>query len=267
MRATLLLARVFAAADCRGAPVPVYSPDGEPPDDLLALAAHLPMPDCAYLLPGDRPEVRFLTAESEVPFSTRSLLAAAAALARRTGATGPLTLYDRTGAPHEVSVRAGRYGVTSAKRGLLPVPSKLRSRTLAAARLTSEQAVVVAGGQDLVVVLASADEVRNAAVDLAAVRALPTRGVALTAPGEGGDDYVCRYSSPQSLIDEDTATASLHVSLAEYWSAETGSDQLSGRQLGPGGARVHSTVGDADVLVAGEVPITIEGHIALPALP
>lgn len=263
---------MFAAADCRGAPVPVYSPDGgDPPDDrdLLTLAAHLPVPDCAYLSLGARPKVRFLTAESEVPFSTRSLLAAAAALARHTGATGPLTLYDRTGAPHEVSVESGLYGVTSTRRGLQPVPDELRGRTLAAARCPAEPLAVVAGGQDLVVVLPSADQVRDATVDLAAVRALPTRGVALTAAvgGASKDHYVCRYFSPQSLIDEDTATASLHVSLAEFWSAETGLDRLRGRQIGPGGARVLSTVRDADVLVAGEVPVTIDGRIGLPALP
>jgi predicted PhzF superfamily epimerase YddE/YHI9 len=272
MRAALLLARVFAADDCLGAPVPVYSPDGSDPlddRDLLALAGHLPVPDCAFLTVGSRPEVRFLTAESEVAFSTRSLLAAAAALARQTGATGPLTLYDRTGEPHEVSVAAGLFGFTSSRRGLQPVPDELRRRTLAAARCPAEPFAVLAGGKDLIVVLPSADLVRDAAVDLAAVRALPTRGVALTAPaGEGAEDhYVCRYFSPQSLIDEDTATASLHVSLAELWSAETGLSRLRGRQVGPMGARALSTVRDTDVLVAGEVPVTISGHVGLPALP
>ncbi|HEX5726747.1 MAG TPA: PhzF family phenazine biosynthesis protein, partial [Longimicrobiaceae bacterium] len=71
---------------------------------------------------------------------------------------------------------------------------------------------------DYLVEVGSEAEVRALAPDLAALRALRTRGVIVTARAEtDGFDFVSRFFAPGVGIDEDPVTGSAHCTLAPYW--------------------------------------------------
>ena len=76
------------------------------------------------------------------------------------------------------------------------------------------------------VALSSAEAVRAYVPDLAAIAAVGSKALLLTAaaaPGSGAD-YVLRVFGPNVGIDEDPATGSAQCSAGPYWAAELGRD-------------------------------------------
>jgi PhzF family phenazine biosynthesis protein len=110
---------------------------------------------------------------------------------------------------------------------------------------------VLAGRDDLVVVVTAAASVRALVPDPAAVARLGHRGVIVTAAGDApGVDCVSRYFAPGSGIPEDPVTGSAHCTLAPLWAARTGRDQLVGHQASARGGTVAMRLeGDRVVLL------------------
>jgi len=116
---------------------------------------------------------------------------------------------------------------------------------------------------DLLVVLESEDDVRSLRPDLAALAAIDTRGVIVTAPGHEVD-YVSRFFAPRIGIAEDSATGSSHCTLAPYWAARLGQGALHDRQLSARGGEFWCEMADDRVRIAGHVCCYLEGTIAVP---
>ena len=95
--------------------------------------------------------------------------------------------------------------------------------------------------RDLIVVLATAAQVRAFVPDFTALRQLQDyHATILTAPlyapdGQSVIGYVLRYFAPNIGIDEDLATGSAQCSLAPYWLARSGTSRLQVQQLSAGG--------------------------------
>jgi predicted PhzF superfamily epimerase YddE/YHI9 len=108
--------------------------------------------------------------------------------------------------------------------------------------------------QDAVAVLSDAEAVLSFdphAVDLIA---LPGRGLAITAPGNGNDcDYVSRFFCPRYGVPEDPVTGSSHAIVARYWSEHLGKKHLVGHQLSSRGGVVHSKIQDEKTWIGGRI--------------
>jgi predicted PhzF superfamily epimerase YddE/YHI9 len=108
------------------------------------------------------------------------------------------------------------------------------------------------GRFDWLVQLKSERQVRELRPDLAAVAALDTRGVIVTASsGKPGSEYVCRFFAPSFGIPEDQATGSIASTLGPFWAERLGRTVLRARQLSPRGAEMQVEVRAGRVGIAG----------------
>ncbi|MET0357160.1 MAG: PhzF family phenazine biosynthesis protein [Cellvibrio sp.] len=87
-------------------------------------------------------------------------------------------------------------------------------------------------GEDIIVELATEDEVLNYLPEIDKLAKIETRGVIITAPGKNSDrDFVSRFFAPRAGINEDPVTGSAHCSLAVLWSKKLGTTSLRAEQL------------------------------------
>jgi len=114
-----------------------------------------------------------------------------------------------------------------------------------------------------VVVLGSAEVVRNMQPDISALATLGGHGVIITAPGGGVDDdvgFVSRFFAPQIGIDEDPVTGAAHTVTALYWARRLKKDVLSARQVSSrGGDMGCELVGDR-VRLSGRAVLFMKGE-------
>ena len=109
------------------------------------------------------------------------------------------------------------------------------------------------GTWDALIELPIAAQVRGLVPDLAALGALQTRGVIVTAEGDRpGIDFVSRVFAPNAGIAEDPVTGSAHCTLASYWSNRFGRTELVGEQASGRGGFVRVRLDDDRVGVAGQ---------------
>jgi PhzF family phenazine biosynthesis protein len=115
---------------------------------------------------------------------------------------------------------------------------------------------------DMLVVLGTADEVRNLSPDFSEIAKIETRGVIITARSDRPDaDFVSRFFGPQSGIAEDPVTGSSHCCLGPYWRSEFGRDELIGYQASKRGGYVAvRCVGDR-VILGGSAVTVVEGSL------
>lgn len=126
------------------------------------------------------------------------------------------------------------------------------------------KAALVMKSRDYLVVVEQAEQVRALSPDLAALAKLDAgRGTIVTAPGEGDVDYVCRMFLPSVGIDEDSATGSIHCTLAPYWAGRLGKGTLRARQLSARGGSMQSTIAGDRVKIAGKVRLYLQGTLEL----
>ncbi len=117
---------------------------------------------------------------------------------------------------------------------------------------------------DDVLLLDSEQTVRGLAPDLAAVAALPARGVVVTAPADdpaGGHDFVSRCFGPALGIPEDPVTGSAHTALAPYWAQRLGRAEVTGYQASARGGLVLCAVADGRVLLSGWAVTVLDGTL------
>jgi PhzF family phenazine biosynthesis protein len=108
-------------------------------------------------------------------------------------------------------------------------------------------------------VLTTADGLRNARPDFAAMRGLPVGGVIVTAESDQQQfDFMSRYFAPACGIDEDPVTGSAHCTLSEYWGPRLGKDRLRARQESSRGGQLDVVRSDGRVLLVGEAVTTAE---------
>ena len=109
----------------------------------------------------------------------------------------------------------------------------------------------------------SAQVLRALAPDMAAIARLDRDGVIVTAPGEGGHDFLSRYFAPAKGIAEDPVTGSAHCMLAPYWAKKLGKTEFRAFQASPrGGQVVCRLVGDR-IELEGSCVFYLEGQVEL----
>lgn len=116
------------------------------------------------------------------------------------------------------------------------------------------------GGEDALVVLKRASDVRLLQPDLALLRALPFRGLIVTAPGdEDGVDCVSRFFAPAAGIPEDPVTGSAHCLLAVYWGQCLGRRTLRGYQASTRTGVVDMELSGSRVILSGLAKTVLTG--------
>jgi predicted PhzF superfamily epimerase YddE/YHI9 len=109
------------------------------------------------------------------------------------------------------------------------------------------------GRWDSVVELGDAAQVRDLQPDLAAIAAVGTRCVIVTAAGDrAGVDCVSRVFAPNAGIAEDPVTGSAHCTLAVYWTDRLGPRTLVGEQASARGGIVRMRLHGDRVTLSGQ---------------
>jgi predicted PhzF superfamily epimerase YddE/YHI9 len=106
-------------------------------------------------------------------------------------------------------------------------------------------------------------EIAALAPDFPALARLDRPALIVTAPGEGGADFVSRVFAPALGIDEDPATGAAHCTLTPYWAARLGRTRLLARQLSRRGGALHCEFHGERVAIAGRARLYLEGTIAV----
>jgi len=91
-------------------------------------------------------------------------------------------------------------------------------------------------------------------------------GVILTLRGRAGEPeaFYSRYFAPWNGIPEDPVTGSSHTVLAPYWGGLLATRTMAARQVSPRGGRLHLSLQESSVRVAGGAVIVLRGSVSLP---
>jgi PhzF family phenazine biosynthesis protein len=114
---------------------------------------------------------------------------------------------------------------------------------------------------DLLVEVESEAEVRRLRPDHTALRALGTRGIMVTARGEGEHDVVSRFFAPGAGIDEDPVTGSAHCCLGPYWAGKLGKTTLVCYQASERGGTVRVRLAGDRVKLSGRAVTVMRGDL------
>ena len=126
--------------------------------------------------------------------------------------------------------------------------------------LGCEPVFVGSGASNLLVELASADEVRGLVPDQAWLMSLPDGLIATARSDVPGAEIVSRYFCPADGIPEDPVTGSAHCALAAYWAPRLG-HSFRAIQVSERGGVVDVDLRGDRVGVAGRAVTRVEGTL------
>jgi PhzF family phenazine biosynthesis protein len=249
--------RRFAGNPAAVCPLEAWLPDAT----LQAIAAENNLSETAFFVPADGGyELRWFTPRTEVDLCGHATLA-----------TGHVIFRFLEPELRQVTFRTRRAGVLAVSRqgdGLaMDFPARPAERVATpaglAAALGAEPAEVLALSRDYLAVFDGAEQVEALRPDFAALSRLDRFAVIVTAPGDGGADFVSRFFAPALGIDEDPVTGSAHCTLAPYWAGRLGKRRLRARQVSARGGDLDCELKGDRVVLAGQAALYLEGWITV----
>ncbi|WP_448190511.1 PhzF family phenazine biosynthesis protein [Azospirillum sp. sgz301742] len=260
MRLPIYQVDAFADAVFAGNPAAVVPLEAWLPDaTLLAIAAENNLAETAFFVrDGEACELRWFTPAVEVDLCGHATLATAFVIATVLEPGRQRFAFTTRQAGELTVTREGeRFTLDFPARP--PVPLDPHPDLLAA--LGGPAPAAVLGGRDYLVVYDDPAIVRGLTPDMARLAALDRFAVSVTAPGEGGVDFVSRFFAPAKGVPEDPVTGSAHCALIPYWAQRLGKTILSARQVSArGGNLACELVGDR-VKIGGTAVLYLEGVI------
>ncbi len=256
----------FTDRPFRGNPAGVCLPDAAHADDVAwmqSVAAELNHSETAFAVPSTNGDtdygLRWFTPVTEVDLCGHATLATAHMLfSQGIVASSRVRFATRSGI---LSATLDSEGVVLDVPALppreVPIPAELGSA------LGVEPVSVAAGGEDLLVEVASVAAVRAVDPDSAMIAAMPYRAVIVTAAGTGRADFVSRVFAPAVGIDEDPVTGSAHCVLAPYWAPRLDRRRMTGVQLSARGGTVGVELHGDRVLLSGQAVTVLEGELLM----
>jgi PhzF family phenazine biosynthesis protein len=116
---------------------------------------------------------------------------------------------------------------------------------------------------DLLCIFDNESDVQNVQLDLAAISALPQRGIILSAPSTRADVYSrCFY--PRCDVPEDPVTGSAHCVIAPYWCTRLNQRRIHAIQGSKRWGELDCYIQDDRVLLSGACHLYLEGTIYIP---
>lgn len=236
----------------------------QPEEWMQSVAAEMNLSETAFVRKSGENtfSLRWFTPTVEVDLCGHATLASAYALWEKG--------YADKSEPIGFDTRSGRLTATLTEKGVtldfplvIPKPSGEPEGLFKALGGSAPQAFMKAG-QDYLVELCCADDVRALAPDFSALAKIPMRGVIVTAGGDSADvDFVSRFFAPAVGINEDPVTGSSHCALGPYWMSKTGKNTLTASQVSRRGGTVLVEVKSGAVTLTGKAVLVWEGRISL----
>lgn len=202
-----------------------------PDTGLQAMAAEFNLSETAFLTPLGYAHyrLRWFTPKVEVDLCGHGTLAAAHVLWQTGVVAEDEVIRFETRSGELLARREGEWIWLDFPR-IVPAPLVLDPAYAAAVGCQPLQ--ILAAGAKFLLELASEEEVRALTPDFQALRALPGRGLMVTASSRDPDhDFVSRYFAPWVGVDEDPVTGSNHCALVPFWAERLGKRQLRARQI------------------------------------
>lgn len=261
---TLFHVNAFSARPFGGNPAVVVLGPERPDAELQAMAAEFNLSETAFLtrLGNAHYRLRWFTPAVEVDLCGHGTLAAAHAIweAGEAGLDEVLRFETRSGVL--TAVREGEWIRLDFPR--IPL-APLRLDPAYATALGCQPRQTLAAGAKFLLVLGSEEEVRALKPDFHALRALPGRGLMVTAPsGRPEDDFVSRYFAPWVGVDEDPVTGSNHCALVPFWAERLGKTELRARQISARGGELRLSLQGDRVWMSGQGLTLWRGDWLLP---
>lgn len=142
-----------------------------------------------------------------------------------------------------------------------PAGSPAYAEILSALRVADVRSVA-RNRLDVLVELDSEEAVRSLRPDIAAIEAIDSRGVIVTAVSATPErDFVSRYFAPNAGVPEDPVTGSTHCFLGPWWMERLGKDELIGDQVSIRGGRLRVRPRGERVLLAGQAVMVLRGEL------
>ena len=261
---SLFHVNAFSRQPFGGNPAVVALGPSQPDATLLAMAAEFNLSETAFLVPlgHARYQLRWFTPALEVDLCGHGTLAAAHVL-WQTGAVAedqPIRFATRSG---ELVARREESWIWLDFPRISLAPLELDPAYGAA--LGCQPLQTLAAGAKFLLELGSEEAVRALTPDFHALRALPGRGIMVTAPSSRKeDDFVSRYFAPWVGVDEDPVTGSNHCALVPFWAERLGKMRLKARQISARGGELRLILQGERVLMAGRALTLWQGAWLLP---
>jgi len=225
-------------------------------DTMQAIAMENNLSETAFFVSTDDGyHIRWFTPLAEVKLCGHATLASAHVIFNRLGYNGERIIFQS---------KSGPLGVTRQHDWLeLDFPAQPATACKIPAALQQafgDRLQACLKAEDYIVVLDDESAVVNAAPDLALLRKLDLRGVAITATS-ADCDFVCRFFAPKYGIDEDPVTGSAYTQLVPYWAQQLGKNEFSARQLSRRGGEINCALSGDRVKIAGQTVLFMEASI------
>lgn len=233
--------------------------DAFPADDIMqALAAENNLAETAFIV-GDNGEyqLRWFTPTVEVPLCGHATLASAAVIMERLEPKRKSVVFHTASGALLVR-REGNHFVLD-----FPVHSivSMNEPEGLAEAIGAKVNDVVGYAGNYLALLSDADAVRNLTPDFTKIEALGCTGVAVTASGDAGYDFVSRYFAPARGIPEDPVTGGAHCALVPYWAAKLAKTEFRAFQASKRGGEITCRLAGDRVEMEGSVAFYLEGKV------
>jgi PhzF family phenazine biosynthesis protein len=244
-----------------GNPAAVMPMDSFPSDALLqAIAGENNLAETAFLVrEGEDYLLRWFTPTTEVPLCGHATLASAAVVMERLEPERRRVVFHSASGPLTVKRSDAGYVMDFPARFCKPVQSP---PSLSAA-LGVAPVEVMADEFNYLVLLESAQAVRELAPDMRAIARMDRGGVIATASGDGNYDFVSRYFAPAKGIPEDPVTGSAHCALAPYWAIRLNKRDFRAYQASPRGGEIICRFRSDRVELEGTVVFYLQGEVEI----
>lgn len=208
--------------------------------------------------------LRWFTPNAEVDLCGHATLATAHVLFTHHGVSGNELVFNSRSGPlrvtrHVDGLRLDFPALLSAPAESEPIQMRAWHQALGVTPLD------VCSGQDSLLLFEDAAAVREMEPDMAALQAMPGRGVIVTAESDQpGVDIISRCFYPKLGVPEDPVTGSAHCQLMPYWAKRLGRDTLIAYQASARGGQMHCQWRGDRVIITGQAVTVMEGQWRLP---
>jgi|SRR5665213_2849103 len=244
-----------------GNPAAVMPMDSFPSDTVLqAIAAENNLAETAFLVrKGEDYLLRWFTPTTEVPLCGHATLASAAVVMDRLEPERRRVVFHSASGPLTVTRSNTGYVMDFPARFCKPV--KAPPGLFAALGVVPIE--VVADAFNYLVLLESAQAVRELAPDMGAIARMDRSGIIATASGDGSYDFVSRYFAPGKGIPEDPVTGSAHCALAPYWANRLNKEEFLAYQASQRGGEIICRVRGDRVELEGTAVFYLQGEVEI----
>lgn len=247
----------FAGKPFEGNPAAVCPLEAWLPDELMqSIAAENNLAETAFVVATDNGyHIRWFTPTTEVKLCGHATLASAYVLFNILDYNKPQIIFDSLSGPLVVKQNGDWLKMDFPAQP--PQPCDTPTAIVEAFGQTPAACLMA---EDYIVVFDNEDAIRTAQPDLAKLKQLDLRGVAITAQGKEYD-FVCRFFAPNYGIDEDPVTGSAFTQLVPYWSGALNKSALTARQVSQRGGDVNCRLAGDRVIIAGTAVRYLSGTI------